>query len=546
MSLSLHLSARMRVALLALCALAITAVLYAQNDASLIARYMWAIGWGFLAVVAIHGIVITVDAVAWRALLSDRRGNLLLYVWSRWVREATNLLLPVAQVGGEIVATRLMVLRGVAPRKAIGGIVVDKICEAFSQAPFALLGIAVFTTITTAVEPTNVIALSIALGVALVLGVIALQYAGRLSLADKALSAASRLAGEQTSDSANPITLNALCQWPRVTASIALHLLAWTIGAFELWIALLCMGQPVPFGHAFALESLSQIALSLGFLVPAGISVQEGSFLALGAVLGISPEAALALSLIKRARQLVLGIPALASWQLAEASTLGTPRGLQPNQEYEPPSSDSNSYVRRFARACVRPFAHSGLTPNHITALRIATGAAACAVLALPVANGTFIAAGLWFLSTLLDRCDGEFARLTQRCSTWGHSFDYWGDNILNALIFLAIGIHLSAGAGTTPVALGLIAATGVFAASILAEQLELQIAQKTVPSQFGLDFDDIVFAVAALIAVGFLEPLLIGAAIGGPLAACIIGYRLLRRSSATAGVEMNVRLGNV
>jgi hypothetical protein len=55
-----------------------------------------------------------------------------------------------------------------------------------------------------------------------------------------------------------------------------------------------------------------------GFVIPAGIGVQEGGYVLGGSLAGIGAEAALAVALVKRARDLVLGLPILAWWQLEE------------------------------------------------------------------------------------------------------------------------------------------------------------------------------------------------------------------------------------
>jgi hypothetical protein len=47
--------------------------------------------------------------------------------------------------------------------------------------------------------------------------------------------------------------------------------------------------------------------------------VQEGAYILIGAGFGVTPEMALALSLLKRGRDLVIGVPALGAWQLAES-----------------------------------------------------------------------------------------------------------------------------------------------------------------------------------------------------------------------------------
>jgi hypothetical protein len=48
------------------------------------------------------------------------------------------------------------------------------------------------------------------------------------------------------------------------------------------------------------------------------LGVQEGGYLVVGNLLGIPGDAAFALSLIARVRELALGIPGLISWQIIE------------------------------------------------------------------------------------------------------------------------------------------------------------------------------------------------------------------------------------
>jgi len=50
------------------------------------------------------------------------------------------------------------------------------------------------------------------------------------------------------------------------------------------------------------------------------MGVQEGGYILLGNLLGIPGEIVFALSLVRRMRELALGIPALISWQRLEAT----------------------------------------------------------------------------------------------------------------------------------------------------------------------------------------------------------------------------------
>ena len=97
-----------------------------------------------------------------------------------------------------------------------------------------------------------------------------------------------------------------------------LRMAAWVVGAGEVWLALWLLGEPVPVLDAVAFEAIGQTARALGFAVPAGLGVQEGGYVLAGRALGISGEAALTVSLVRRGRELLLGVPGLVAWQVAE------------------------------------------------------------------------------------------------------------------------------------------------------------------------------------------------------------------------------------
>ena len=88
--------------------------------------------------------------------------------------------------------------------------------------------------------------------------------------------------------------------------------------AGEIWLALWLMGHPVSLVEALILESLTQAVRAAAFMVPGGVGVQEGGLVLIGSVLGLSPGLSLALSLAKRFRELILGLPGLIGWQLLE------------------------------------------------------------------------------------------------------------------------------------------------------------------------------------------------------------------------------------
>ena len=520
---------------------AIVAFVIRASDADDIIANFAALGAGIGYVIALHVVVLACDGIAWRAFLApEQRAPLADFLWARWVREATNLLLPVAQIGGEVVGARLLTLRGMTPSVAGASVVLDKLTEALSLIPFTLLGLLIMFAVTGRTRITEMV------GFALIVAIAAIGAAALVPHAS-AYRAIRRRIDLWLLGSERPLlgqiahfarTTRELYRPRRFAVATAWHLLGWMIGAGEVWLALAFMGHPISLAAALALESLGQAIISIGFMVPAAIGVQEGAYIAIGSALGLPPETALALSLVKRVRQIAFGVPGLCAWQAVElrrllrigqAGAVAMPRAV--------PSSHSNSYVRRFMRGVLRPLSATPLTPNLITWARIVSGLAACIACAIGQPLWNHAAALLWLASALLDRGDGEFARLTGRCTERGRLLDYHGDVIINALIFLAVGINLRHDAfGPWSIAMGVAAAVAIASAAILAEALELRIGEKTVPPRRGFDSDDILFVLVPIFWFGHLLLLLVGALLGGIAAAAYIWHRLARLSLAEAG----------
>jgi putative membrane protein len=98
-----------------------------------------------------------------------------------------------------------------------------------------------------------------------------------------------------------------------------LHFAALVSGSFEVWFALRLFGQPVDWRAAIVLESLTQAVRHVAFVIPAGLGIQEAGLILFGQTFGINAELALAVSMAKRLREVLLGVAALLSWQWAEA-----------------------------------------------------------------------------------------------------------------------------------------------------------------------------------------------------------------------------------
>jgi putative membrane protein len=276
--------------------------------------------WSILAVVAFHGVQVLCSAVGWRAIAGATapRETLGAYVVLRWIREAVNNLLPLAQVGGEVVASRLLRQRGATVPNAIAGTVADLTLEMMTQILFTLMGVIVLL----ASIGDSGLAREIVAGLLVVsMAIAGLLAAVRLGLAaaiERGLLRFGRWmgwAGAAHVEGLDRALMNCYRQPGRVARSGLWHMLSWLLGGVEVCLALHVLGADVSIGAGVTIESLGQAAKALGFAVPGALGVQEGGYVIVCSALGLSAELALALSLLKRLREVVLGIPALVAWQ---------------------------------------------------------------------------------------------------------------------------------------------------------------------------------------------------------------------------------------
>jgi putative membrane protein len=111
------------------------------------------------------------------------------------------------------------------------------------------------------------------------------------------------------------------------------HLGVWFVGATEVWIVLQFMGYPIDYGDAVIIESLMHAVRGAAFAVPGALGAQEGGLIVLCSIFGVPPEAALALSLVKRIPDLVIGVPGLLAWQAIEGWNFHRGRAGKQNEQ---------------------------------------------------------------------------------------------------------------------------------------------------------------------------------------------------------------------
>ena len=174
----------------------------------------------------------------------------------------------------------------------------------------------------------------------------------------------------------------------------------------------------------------------------------------------------------------------------------------------------------------MRLLARTPVTPNQLTTLRLLTGLAAGVGFAL---GGAWRAAGagLFLLSLLLDRADGELARQTATASSSGYRYDLTCDCVATVLAFVGLGIGLRQTLGPAAVVLGLSAG-----ASVVGLFYQLNVSKSAKPQGLDLrgrtlfDPDDATVGLSVLIWCGQAE---LGLLLAGLLTPVIVLTLVMR-----------------
>lgn len=292
-----------------------------------VASTLAAAGWGLVAVAAFHLLPVVLDAGAISVLFGQRDRDVTLRdaVLARWSGESVNSLMPAGQIGGPMLMVRYLAQRGMRARDAAAVITVSTTMQTIAQLLFALIGVALLGSGPGTGVRNAVLIVIVVIG-AMIFGFYLAQRRGLFGRAMRfASSVAARFSTKRdwsslvTRAEAVDAAVNEMYrERGKVAASFALSFVGWIVGTGEVWLALRLIGHPVGWTDALILESLGQAIRGAAFAIPGSLGVQEGGFLLLARLVGLPPEAALALSLAKRARELLLGVPGIVYLHFVE------------------------------------------------------------------------------------------------------------------------------------------------------------------------------------------------------------------------------------
>lgn len=311
----------------ALIGLALSIWLVAREDPSAVVGLMQGASWGLVLAGCVHVLPMLANARDWQTLVRGvNRPTLARMLFLVWMRESINSMLPVARIGGELVAYRLMRRSGLRSSTAAASLVVDMQLTVASQLLLTLAGITYL--LAQSRSDTLRLAAELALGVVvlapLLMLFVMIQHARPFERTGRIVS---RLGGSQLQSMlgrAGQIDQSIKLIW-RQRAVIVRYLFFWqplqsVLTALELWLAARFLGADLSLVRAVVLELLIQAVSSAAFFVPGALGAQEGGFVLIGGALGLDPATSLALAASRRIRDLMIFLPGLIAWQGSEFS----------------------------------------------------------------------------------------------------------------------------------------------------------------------------------------------------------------------------------
>ena len=271
---------------------------------------------GLATITLMHLPIIVLMGLAWWCVGRDT-GRPLIFIGARLVRDSVAEVLPFSQIGGFLSGLRLLALTG---SNMLGGAVsmlADLILEFSAKLFYTLLGIVALVWLLPGVHPIRPFFLALICLFA-VCSVFLLFQDRFKAVLNRLLRWGIRTWAPSRHDGNIESNITRVFDRRRALPSFAIHAGCWLFGAAEAWVTLRLMGIGVNGAQALVIDSLATAFRSIGFLVPAALGVQEAGYILVCALFGIAPAGAIAFSLSRRARDLLLGLAGLSIWQALE------------------------------------------------------------------------------------------------------------------------------------------------------------------------------------------------------------------------------------
>lgn len=285
--------------------------------------------WGTALVVIARAVALAGAGLGWWLVLTPKRPGPSVFIGLRFIRDAINTLIPFAVVGGDVIGARLLAQFGAAASEAIASVLVDIFLQVVCLTILLLAALGIVADLIGAHRVTGVALAILVVAAPAITGFFLTLNFGAFEPVVRRLVAFGEK--HQWTIFDHVVDLGDRLQqiWRNhrnLLVSFGVHLVTVFFGAVEVWIALSFMGYPVTPLEAIAIEGLGQGTRAAAFVLPGGVGAQDATLIAASALFGVPADVALAMALIKRVPDLVLGVPSLLAWQTLEGRRLWSKR----------------------------------------------------------------------------------------------------------------------------------------------------------------------------------------------------------------------------
>ncbi|MDI2112936.1 lysylphosphatidylglycerol synthase domain-containing protein [Commensalibacter nepenthis] len=309
-----------------------------------ILKSVFSIGLDRLLILCIWQLlIIVVLSWAWHCICPELGVGRLF--WARNLREAAATCLPFSQIGGIVLGVRAVCFKGyrylknppnLSAAQGISSNIVDITTETLGQVVFIITGITILLVggYHTQLQDIHLLGVQINLKWFIIFGVLLLifglipfiwtQRQGNLFFRKIVNGLSSNIAQQwsgkivSSADSLQEALDQIWAHPKRIIYSCTIHFIGWVGSGIGTWMCYHFIGADITLLEAITIEALVCVVISIGFLVPASVGIQEGAYVIIGTIFGVDPSLSFVLSILRRARDLIIGIPILLLWQLGE------------------------------------------------------------------------------------------------------------------------------------------------------------------------------------------------------------------------------------
>ena len=273
------------------------------------------LGYGFIIILILYGIVTWVDTIAWKNNFK-REETRQFSLWNLWcirqIGEAYNTITPLGTLGGEPVKAQLLKERhGLSLKEGMASQVIARTTFLIALILFFIPGI--FFTL-----QSNIISEQIKMVCLLTMTILSMliflffifQVTG--TLGKLARWASKRPFGEKTGIYLSQLELldQGISSYykqniRRATISVSYAFIGWVIGLAELYVTLYFLGYNLSLSDLWLIEAIAQLIRNASFFIPLSIGAQEGGLLLIFTALGMPGSLGITVSFVRRIKELL-------------------------------------------------------------------------------------------------------------------------------------------------------------------------------------------------------------------------------------------------